>query len=502
MILRQIASPPRWFSYVTPLLLASLLSSPAFVTPPVESPLAVRHIAGPASLDRDFELLDALAMDLVAAAKLPGLSVAILQDGELAFARGYGSMDLQAGTPVTMETRFRCASVSKAITATALAKLVQEGRLDLDAPVTRYVPTWPESPVITPRQLAGHLAGVAHYQPHDRIERTRHYDSVTEALGVFRDSPRAGDPGEAYTYSTHGFTLLSAVIEGASGLPFLDYLEREIFGPLGMTGSGPDLRAAPSPHMSTLYGRRGGEPVRIPHPEDPSYKWAGGGLVSTPADLVRMADAYMNGFLAPGIVAEWFESQRTVAGDETGVGIAWRIGEDRVGRRVIHHSGSMGGARTTLVIVPDERLAIAVMTNIVWRTDIKRTAELLLDAFRVAAPDRDGRFESDRARGAAALGTMGETGYTGTFAGEEASGTVHLEGGTGRISMPVPYKRWAEPLAVDRMMMRHLSDDTYLLITPGGLVDLYMEREGARIRGEAQVTSTRAWIFETVPEDP
>ena len=157
--------------------------------------------------------------------------------------------------------------------------------------------------------------------------------------------------------------------------------------------------------------------------------------------------------------------------------------------------------RHTLVIVPDERLAIAVMTNMVWQTDIKRTAERLLDAFRVATGDCDGRLESDRARGAAALRTMDETCYTGTFAGQEASGTVRLEGGTGRISMPVPYKRWAEPLAVDRMMMRHLSDDTCLLITPWGLVELHMEREGARIRGEAQVTSARTRILETVPDD-
>jgi CubicO group peptidase (beta-lactamase class C family) len=425
--------------------------------------------------EQTFELIDALAADLLATAKLPGLSVAILEDGEVAFARGYGFMDLDTRSPVTPETRFRCASVSKTITATAIARLLGEHRLDLDAPVTSYVPSWPADPAITPRELSGHLSGVAHYQGQDRIDRRRHYESVTEALNVFRDSPRAGAPGEAYVYSTHGYTLLSAVIEGASGLPFLDYLDQEIFEPLAMTGSGPDLRATPSPEMSTLYGRRQGEPALIPQPEDPSYKWAGGGLVSTPSDLVRMADAYMNGFISPEVVSEMFESQRTADGQETGVGITWRIGEDRLGRTVIHHSGSMGGARTTLLMVPEERLAVAVMTNTVWTSNIQRTGELLLEAFLA---------------------------YTGEWlVGQDrtqTTGTLQLSGGAGYISMPAPFTEWTGTMAVERMPIRHLTGGTYLLTTPYGLVDLHMEVEGGHVRGEASVSSTRTWTFQVV----
>ena len=459
----------------------------------------------PPEIEQSFELIDSLAADLLATAKLPGLSVAILEDGEVVFARGYGFMDLDARSPVTPETRFRCASVSKTITATAIARLLGEGRLDLDAPVASYVPSWPAEPEITPRQLSGHLSGVAHYQARDRIDRSRHYESVTEGLNVFRDSPRTGAPGEAYVYSTHGYTLLSAVIEGASGLPFLDYLEREIFGPLAMTGSGPDLRATPSPHMSTLYGRRQGEPVLIPQPEDPSYKWAGGGLVSTPSDLVRMADAYMNGFISPEVVSEMFESQRTADGEETGVGITWRIGEDRLGRTVIHHSGSMGGARTTLLMVPEERLAVAVMTNTVWTSNIQRTGELLLEAFR-AGDDAGAGDEAAEAptasagsTGALAPSTAGEVAYTGEWlVGQDrtrTTGTIQLSGSAGYISMPAPFTEWTGTMAVERMPIRHLTGGTYLLTTPYGLVDLHMEVDGGQVRGEASVSSTRTWTF-------
>jgi hypothetical protein len=257
---------------------------------------------------------------------------------------------------------------------------------------------------------------------------------------------------------------------------------------------------------AALYGRRRGDPFPIPQPESPSYKWAGGGLVSTPSDLVRKADAYMSGFLAPEVVAEMFESQRTAAGEETGVGITWRIGEDRLGRTVIHHSGSMGGARTTLVMVPAERLAIAVMTNVVWTSNIQRTGELLLEAFAVASEGAGGPTTSAGAPGPAALGTSGERTYRGTWrVGEdhtEVAGTIELSAGIGYIRMPPPFTEWRGTMAVERMPIRHLTGGTYLLTTPYGLVDLHMETEGGRILGEASVSSTRTWTFESAVGGP
>jgi CubicO group peptidase (beta-lactamase class C family) len=325
-------------------------------------------------------LVDRLGADLIEAARLPGLSISILRDGGVVFARGYGFADVETQTPVDTSTQFRAASVSKMITVTALARLYQEGQVDLDAPVQRYVSAWPEGEAATARLLAGHLAGVAHYQREDHIDRTRHYASVTEALGTFVGSPRAGPPGAQYSYSTHGFTLLSAVVESAAGKTFLDYLADDVFGPLGMTHSGPDLRASPPPTMSTLYGRRGVEPWKLSDPEDPSYKWGGGGLISRPNDLTRMAWGYLDGFIRPDVVTEMWASQRTTGGEETGVGIGWRVGEDHGGRRVIHHAGSMGGARSVIVIWPDERTAVSVMTNVTWGS-----SHVIFEAFAPAA---------------------------------------------------------------------------------------------------------------------
>lgn len=439
--------------------------------------------------------VDDLAAALMETARLPSLSIAILRGGEIEYARAFGYADLETRTPATPMTRYRCASVSKVITVTAIGRLVQQGRLDLDAPVSRYVPSWPAEPTITPRQLSGHLAGVSHYHADDRIDRSRYYESVTESLDAFRDSPRADAPGESYIYSTHGFTLLSAVAEGASGRPFLSLLEEDVFGPLGMTESGPDLRADPAPTMSTLYGRRGAEPVVIETPENPSYKWAGGGLVSSPSDLVRLAGAYLDGTLSPEVVEEMWTTQRTKDGEETGVGIAWRIGEDFQGRRIIHHSGSMGGARSTIVIWPEAREAIAVMTNVVWGSAIMETGLMLMEAYRVpAAPVAEGGGAGDAADG----GMSRELAYTGEFTrGDETgetTGRLALEGSGGWIETPGPFAEWARTMSVERMPIRRIAGDRWALVSPLGAFPLELREASGAVTGVMALGSTE-WTF-------
>ena len=129
--------------------------------------------------------------------------------------------------------------------------------------------------------------------------------------------------------------------------------------------------------MSTLYQRNEGKTSRIPVVENPSYKWGGGGLVSTPTDLVRLAQGYYEGFLSQETVELMWTEQSTAAGDGTGVGIGWRIGKDAFGHEIRHHSGSMGGARTCLVLYPEEKSAIAIKVNASWNSDIQSTASVL-----------------------------------------------------------------------------------------------------------------------------
>src|SRR5260370_2472181 len=118
----------------------------------------------------------------------------------------------------------------------AVLQLVEYGKIDLDAPIQKYLPDLPSKPrSVTARQLLGHLGGIRHYKDATESYTTHHYGSLTEALSVFKDDPLLYEPGSKYTYTTFGFVLLGAIVERASGLPYLDYMQQNVFRPAGMT---------------------------------------------------------------------------------------------------------------------------------------------------------------------------------------------------------------------------------------------------------------------------
>jgi len=328
------------------------------------------------------DLTRVMVSELLKNSNMPGISVAISKHGKIVFDEGFGYADIENKIPVTATTQFRTASVAKIITATALAKLIQDGKLNLDLPVQKYVPDFPVKQfTITSRQLAGHLSGLPHYSDADKIE-DRVYPSVKDALSVFSHEDLMAEPGIKYKYSTHGYTLLSAVIEGASGKNYLDYMKTEIFEPLKMDNTGPDKRRQiPNPKAAKLYVVKNSGQEEIKNPEEVSYKWAGGGLVSTPTDLISLANGYFNSFIQPNIVKLIFESQTLKSGEKTQVGIGWRISQDIDCRRVIEHAGSMQGARSVICIYPDDELIISIMVNAEWPSTIEETAHMLARPF-------------------------------------------------------------------------------------------------------------------------
>jgi CubicO group peptidase (beta-lactamase class C family) len=226
-----------------------------------------------------------LVWDRMAEVGIPGLSVAVAVDGEVVWAEGFGMADLENSVAVRPDTRFRIASISKALTAAAVGVLVQEGRLDLDAPVQNYVPSFPlKRWPVTTRQLGGHVAGVRHYRG-EEFASSVHYDDVVEALAIFEADTLLFEPRTDYSYSTYGWNLVSAVIQGASGRPFLRYMRDEVLDPL-------DLDETVAEHVDSIIPGRArfylqGENRRIVNAPfvDNSNKWAGGGyLCGDPLD--------------------------------------------------------------------------------------------------------------------------------------------------------------------------------------------------------------------------
>ena len=299
------------------------------------------------------------------AGKIPGLQVAVAVGGKLVWSEAFGYADVAREVPVTAETQFRIGSVSKPLTAAAVALLYEQGKLDLDAPVQRYVPSFPDKGYpITTRQLAGHLAGIRHYRG-DEFLRNRHFDTVLEGLAIFQGDLLLSPPGTKFSYSSYGWNLISAVVEGAAGQDFLTYMSRNVLRPLGLTHTAPDRVDSLIPNRTRFY-ERGADSGFVPAPPvDNSYKWAGGGFLSTAEDLVRFGSALLEpGFLKAATLELLFTSQKTTAGEPTGYGIGWFVATDGRGHRWVSHGGGSVGGTTAFSVDRDSRVVVAITSNL------------------------------------------------------------------------------------------------------------------------------------------
>ena len=261
---------------------------------------------------------EAMVEEFVRQQRIPGFSIAVGQGGRILWSAGFGWADVEQKVPVTRETRFRTGSVAKPLTAAAAVLLHQRGALDLDRPVREYLPAFPRKAFdFTPRQLAGHLAGIRHYEDGRPLSQKR-YASVAESFELFADKPLLHRPGTRYRYSSYGYVLLSAVIEAAARAPFLEHMQRYVFDPLGMTSTSPEYGREVHPRRAAFYVRKAGQLQAAPF-KDFSYIWAAGGFLTTPADLVRFGDATPpNGPILAVRVANLDEKDAVLAVDRPG----------------------------------------------------------------------------------------------------------------------------------------------------------------------------------------
>lgn len=295
----------------------------------------------------------------------PGLAVAVGLDGELVWSAGFGYADIEQQVAVDpASTLFRIGSVIKPMTAHAAAQLVQAGKLDLDAPIQAYVSDFPQKQApVTTRQLLAHLSGIRHYQGDEFLSR-RAYETVAEGLAVFKEDALLHAPGEKYLYSSYGYNLAGAVIEGASGQPYLEYMSGHVFTPLAMQNTQPDFLARITSGRGRYYLLDEGVLVNAPEVNN-SYKWASGGFIGTVEDLVRFGLAQLHDTpLSDTVQQTFWVEQVTNSGDPTGYGLGWKINTDENGRRWIGHTGGSVGGTTQFWINPESGLVIAMISNL------------------------------------------------------------------------------------------------------------------------------------------
>lgn len=338
---------------------------------------------------RASRISDAILTALVESNGVPGMGAAVWRDGRIVWSGSAGFRNIDAGAPVTNETVFRFASVSKLFAATAAARLREQGRLDVEAPIGAIVPylstRW--APMTT-AQLASHTAGIPHYQDVDMDRGGRRFGSVQEAAGIFRDRDLLFLPGARYSYSSWGYVLLSAVIEEAAGETYLEHIAREITRGLAI---GPDRTGAGDPAVSIAY-EFVDDGVRPAADHDYSYTWAGGGFGGTAPALAEFGGRVIAGRLLSRESLDWMLTPATLtdgtaaAEREFPVGFGWRTGRDADGRALAHHAGVTSGARSALVGYPDHDLAVSLLSNASWTSSIEQSAQMIAAPFLPADP--------------------------------------------------------------------------------------------------------------------
>lgn len=302
----------------------------------------------------------ALLQQLVDQGLVPGLAIQVQHRGQTWLEQGFGQADLAHFTPVSPKsTLFRIASVSKPVTATALARMVAAGQLGLDEPLSRYVPEYPHAG-ISLRHLAAHTAGVRAYRGREAL--LNRPLGIADSLELFKDDPLLFPPGQGYLYNSFDFVLLSLAMQRASGEPFARLVQRLVLEPLQMRHTRIEIPGNPHAGQARFYtrGRQGFSPATA---VDNRFKLAGGGYLSTVGDICRLGQGYLDGTIAPeGVVVEFLRSQEGPDGP-TWYGLGWQVSLDAAGRPYYGHIGNGVGGYSNFFVYPQQQLVIAVLIN-------------------------------------------------------------------------------------------------------------------------------------------
>jgi CubicO group peptidase (beta-lactamase class C family) len=325
--------------------------------------LAATPSRAPAQGDRSLAAVDRFLRSELRRQNIPGFSVAVVRDGRLVFARGYGWANLEQHVPATDSTVYQSGSLGKQFTAALVLQLADSGRLSLDDPIRRWLPEGPPRwDSVTVRHLLTHTSGIPDYTD-SVVDLHREYtenDLVQVAAGL----PPIFAPGARWSYSNTGYVLLGAIVRRATGRFYGDLLRERIFAPLGMRTARIISEADLVPNRSDGY-RLAGDSVKHQDWVSPSLNTtADGSLYLTVRDLAAWAAALDQGRALPGADrARAWAPVRLNDGGSYPYGFGWMLAPVR-GRPSISHTGAWQGFRTSIARFPEARLTVIVLANL------------------------------------------------------------------------------------------------------------------------------------------
>lgn len=322
-------------------------------------------------------------------------TVRVSKQGRVVFERSFGLADRSFAAPVTRQTRFRIASITKLFTAVMVLRLAEQGRLELDAPFARYFPEYPGSGTdkITIRQLLGHMSGlpqldnVASFDAAiaDGLPNYQRLRSPQQLLAMCCSGAPAAKPGERFDYNNADYIVLGRLIETVTGEPYEAALDRLVLRPANLRSTAMAKWSDNVPWLARTYFRRpGGTGFDNELPFFWENVWAAGGLYSSIDDIAQFSDALFGGKL---INAASMAELLKPAGDEYGLGLwSYSFARKGVRYRVAKRPGSIMGANSVLYRLPDQGVSIVILANsnaVDLDTLAQRLAEAVIDGKKI-----------------------------------------------------------------------------------------------------------------------
>lgn len=309
--------------------------------------------------------IDDAAREALARSGAPSASIAIVLDGKLAYLQAYGNARLGPSVPATPAMRYSIGSISKQFTAAAILMLAEEGKLSLDDHVSKFVPGLTRGGEVTVRQLLSHTSGYQDYWPHDYVPPMMLKETASAGiLDRWARIPLDFDPGTKWQYSNTNYVIAGLIVEKASGMPLLKFLNQRVFAPLGMKSIA-DIDRGKLPEADAGgYARYA---LGAPHPapkEGPGWLFAAAELAMTAEDLQKWNISLMRqSLLKPAS----YQAMETEVRLKNGVGTGYALGLSTGvvnGRRVLRHGGEVSGFTASNVVLPDSGIAVTALTNL------------------------------------------------------------------------------------------------------------------------------------------
>ena len=336
--------------YVFLLLLAALGSSGAQTEPTLAPQLR--------------SSIDEIARSVLQTTGVPSASIAVVQDGKIAYVQAYGNARLDPNMAATSAMRYSIGSISKQFTAAAILLLAEEGKLSLNDAVSKYVPGLTRGDEVTIRELLSHTSGYQDYWPQDYVPPLMLQPISAEGImDRWARKPLDFDPGTKWQYSNTNYVIAGVIVEKVSGMPLLQFLSQHVFTPLQMKSVADTNQNKLPPTDPGGYFRYALGPLHPAPKEGRGWMFAAGELAMTAEDLARWDISMMDETVLKPASYQEMETEVLL---KDGVGTRYGLGVQVMnvnGHRVLEHSGEVSGFTAENIVLPDDKLAVAVLTN-------------------------------------------------------------------------------------------------------------------------------------------